>query len=81
MALDRKDVRFKLDPDDHARLGIVAEHDVQDIGEWVEQLVLRELGRREAAARKESSLLGALERVGISRKNRETPATAPDGEK
>ena len=73
MALDRKDVRAKLDPSDHKRLEIVSNHDGQDIGEWVEQLILRELDRREAAARRESSLLSALERTGTSGKNRDRP--------
>jgi hypothetical protein len=73
MTLERKDVRSKLDPPDHRRLEIVVNHDDMDIGEWVEQLILRELDRREAAARRESSLADALASVGISGKNRETP--------
>lgn len=76
MALDRKDVRFKLDPEEHARLKLVADHDGLDDGEWVEQLVLRELARREALARRESSLLEALARVGISGKNRDSSGNA-----
>jgi hypothetical protein len=79
MALERKDVRFKLDPEDHRRLDVVVDHDGKDLGEWVEQLVLRELDRREAAARRESSLLAALERVGISGKTRDSSGTASGG--
>jgi hypothetical protein len=75
MALERKDVRSKLDPPDHRRLEIVVNHDGQDIGEWVEQLILRELDRREAAARRESSLVDALDSLGKSGKNRESPGT------
>lgn len=74
MALERKDVRAKLDADEHERLKAVAEHDGKDVGEWVEQLILRELTSREAAARKESSLLAALERAGKAGKNREIQA-------
>jgi citrate lyase gamma subunit len=79
MALERKDVRFKIDPADHRRLDVVVEHDEKDLGEWVEQLVLRELARREAAARRESSLLVALERAGISRKSRDLSGSASGG--
>lgn len=79
MALERKDVRFKLDADEHARLVAVAAHDSQDMGEWVEQLVLRELANREAFARRESSLLATLERVGISGKSRENPGNPGEG--
>jgi hypothetical protein len=74
MALERKDVRAKIDADEHRRLELVADHDGQDIGEWVEHLILRELASREAAARKASSLLEALERAGKPGKNREFQA-------
>lgn len=41
MALDRKDVRAKLDPDVHAALTVLAEVDGCDIGEFVERELLR----------------------------------------
>lgn len=72
MTLERKDVRAKLDPEDHARLTAVAAHDDRDIGAWVEQLILRELASREAAARREASLVDKLDRLGISGKTRDS---------
>lgn len=52
MALERKDVRFKCDPDGHAQLSFVAyDIDGLDIGEWVEALVMAEVKRRVHEAR------------------------------
>lgn len=68
MALERKDVRFKLDPDDHSGLSILAEVDQLDIGEWVEQVVRREIERRIHAA---SVIAQRAARLGISGKVRE----------
>lgn len=71
MALERKDVRAKLDADDLDRLKAVCEFDEKDIGEWVEQLILREIDRRYAAARKESLLAARIDGLGKTGKNRE----------
>jgi len=71
MALERKDVRAKLDPDDLERLKVLCDFDGLDIGEWVEQLILREIEDRLAAARKASSLTARLERAGKNGKTRE----------
>lgn len=46
MALERKDVRFKIDPDAHSDLSVLADVDQLDIGEWVERVVSREIKRR-----------------------------------
>lgn len=46
MALERKDVRAKLDEEWHRALVVVSEADTLDIGEWVEELIVRELKRR-----------------------------------
>lgn len=43
MALDRKDVRAKLDPEAHKALREVCEVEGVSIGDWVEELILREL--------------------------------------
>lgn len=51
MSLDRKDVRFKLNPADHAALSVLAEVADADIGEFVELIVTRELARRIHAAK------------------------------
>lgn len=46
MALDRKDVRFKVDPDMHAALAALADVAQADIAEFVEMIVTREVVRR-----------------------------------
>lgn len=46
MALERKDVRFKMDPDWHGALAGVAEADQSDIGEWVERVIVAKLQER-----------------------------------
>ena len=44
--LDRKDVRFKLAPDMHQALTVLAECAQVDIGEYVEMIVQRDVLRR-----------------------------------
>lgn len=51
MSLELKDVRFKLNPADHAALSVLAEVADADIGEFVELIVTRELARRIHAAK------------------------------
>ena len=46
MSLERKDVRFKLSPDVHTALGVLAEIAQVDMGEFVELIVQREVVRR-----------------------------------
>lgn len=46
MSLERKDVRFKLDPQVHAALTVLAECAIKDIGEFVESIVISEVQRR-----------------------------------
>lgn len=50
MSLERKDVRFKLDHDQHKALGVLAQADDLDIAEWVEAVVRSEIRRRVHAA-------------------------------
>ena len=50
MSLERKDVRFKLDPDAHRALTVVCEADHLDIAEFVEREVLRVIRERLHAA-------------------------------
>lgn len=40
MSLDRKDLRIKLDADDHAALALCAECDDAELAEWAERLGL-----------------------------------------
>lgn len=68
MALERKDVRVKLDADWHAALAGVAEADQCDIGEWVENLIVRSLRERFDSA---SVLMAIAQRAGLSGRGRE----------
>jgi hypothetical protein len=64
MALERKDVRFKLDAHLHTLLVAVStDADQCDIGEWCEMVVQRELLRRAHAA---TVIAEAAARAGIS---------------
>jgi len=76
MSLERKDVRFKIDPDAHGALAVLAEIDQLDIGEWCTQVVLAEVGRRLHAAKVVSE---RAERLGILGKTGELPGIAPLG--
>ena len=68
MSLERKDVRFKLDPDDHAGLSLISGIDHLEIAEWVEALVVAEVKRRIHEA---NLISKEAERLGISGNNGE----------
>lgn len=63
MSLDRKDLRLKLDPDDHTRLQLLAECEGRELAEWAERVLVREIRRRVHAA---MVLAQKAERLGIS---------------
>jgi hypothetical protein len=64
VALERKDVRFKLDANVHALLVAVSnDADQCEIGEWCEMVIQRELLRRAHAA---TVIAEAAARSGIS---------------
>ena len=67
MALDRKDVRFKLTPDMHQALTVLAEIAQVDIGEFVELIVQREVVRRVHEATLVAERTARLGITGISR--------------
>lgn len=46
MALERKDVRFKIDHDRHEVLARIARAEDVEMGEWVEALVVAEVDRQ-----------------------------------
>lgn len=76
MALERKDLRVKLDPDDHAALQLVADADGgQDLGAWAEKVLVRVIRRRVHAA---MVLAEKAQRLGISGKA--IPADSDFGE-
>jgi hypothetical protein len=63
MSLDRKDLRLKLNPDDHAGLQLLADAEDMDMGAWAEALLMREIRRRVHAA---IVLAQKAERLGIT---------------
>lgn len=73
MALDRKDVRAKLDPDLHAALVVLAEVDDLDLGEFIERELVRVIRERCHAA---NVIADRTARLGISRSGRESRGTA-----
>lgn len=70
MTLERKDVRFKLAPDVHGALAVLAECAQVDIGEFCELLIQREVLRRVHEA---SVIADRATRLGIIGKDREQP--------
>ncbi len=50
MSIERKDVRIKLDFEDHAALALLAEVDDMEMATWAERVLVRELRRRLHAA-------------------------------
>ena len=70
MALERKGVRFKIDPDMHAALTAlaeIAEIAGKDLGEMCEQIVCGEVEKRLHAA---TVLVERTKRLGISGQRR-----------
>jgi hypothetical protein len=78
MALDRKDVRAKLDPDDHKALSVIAEADGLDIADFVEQELLRVIRKRVHSAKLIASGTSGLGITGIFR---ESQGTSGEGAK
>lgn len=73
MALDRKDVRFKVAPEMHQALAVLAEIAGVDIGEFVEAIVEREVVKRVHEA---SVIAERTARLGITGNNRESQGVA-----
>lgn len=73
MSLERKDVRFKLHPDMHQALTVLAETAEVDIGEFCEMLIQREVVRRVHEA---SLIHERTARLGISGIGRESSGGA-----
>jgi hypothetical protein len=70
MALERKDIRAKLDADMHAALAVLCEVDQLDIGEFVERVLVRVIRERCHAA---TVIAERTARLGISGSSRESP--------
>lgn len=69
MALDRKDIRAKLDPDLHAALKAMCELDDIDMGEWIEAQLVPVIKKRIHDA---TVLASQLQRLGITGSGRES---------
>lgn len=63
MSLDRKDLRIKLDQDDHTGLTLLAESEGRELADWAERVLVREIRRRVHAA---MVLAKKAERLGIA---------------
>ena len=69
MSLDRKDVRFKMAPDMHQALSVLADLAQVDIGEFCELIVQREVVRRVHEASVIAEKTSRLGITGISRES------------
>lgn len=76
MSIERKDVRFKLDEQDHAALKAICDVTGVDVGDFVESIIVPEIRRRTHEA---IELAERLTRRGIAGKNRESLGTAGIG--
>lgn len=63
MSLERKDLRLKLDAEDHQALALCAEAEAQELAEWAERVLVRAVRRRLHAA---MVLAEKARRLGIS---------------
>jgi hypothetical protein len=70
MALERKDVRAKLDPPFHKALTIICDADHMDICDWIEKLIVNEIRRRVHEAQ---SIASETADLGINGTQREIP--------
>lgn len=50
MSLERKDLRIKLDANDHQGLTLLAESEGRELNDWAERVLVREIRRRMHAA-------------------------------
>jgi hypothetical protein len=73
MALERKDVRAKLDADMHTALTVLCEVDGVDLGEFIEMELVRVIQKRCHAA---SVIAERTARLGITGNGRESPGTS-----
>ncbi len=63
MSLERKDVRFKLQPDTHQGLSVLADVAGMDIAEWCEAVISKEVAKQVHEA---SVIHERTSRLGIS---------------
>lgn len=73
MALERKDIRAKLDPELHAALKAMCDLDGVDMGEWIEAQIVPVIKKRIHDA---TVLASELQRLGITGSTRENTSKA-----
>jgi len=73
MALDRKDIRAKLDPDMHEALTVLCEVDQVDLGEFIERELSRVIRRRVHEA---NLIAEKTRRLGMIGNRREKPGAS-----
>jgi hypothetical protein len=78
MAIERKDIRAKLDDDMHAALKAICDIDGVDMGVFIEQLLVPVIQKRVHDA---IALAEKLPRQGTSGKTRRSAGTAGNSEK
>lgn len=77
MAIERKDVRLKLDDEKHAALKAICDLDGVDMGVFIEQLVVPVIEKRMHDA---MVLAEKLQRLGIAGSARRRPGTSGSGD-
>lgn len=73
MALERKDIRAKLDPELHAALKAMCDLDGVDMGEWIEAQLVPVIKKRIHDA---TVLAAEFQRLGITGNGREKSGAA-----
>ena len=76
MALERKDIRAKLDADTHAQLRAICDVDGIDMGDFIEAVLLPVIAKRVHDA---IELSGRLRPLGKTGSDREFPGVAGSG--
>lgn len=76
MALERKDIRAKLDADTHAQLRAICDVDGIDMGDFIEAVLLPVIAKRVHDA---IELSGRLRQLGKTGSDREFPGVAGSG--
>jgi hypothetical protein len=83
MSLERKDIRAKLDPDNHAQLRAICDIEGVDMGDWIEAVLKPVIEKRVHDAIELASRLHRLgtsgsgrESAGVAGNRRESPGTS-----
>lgn len=78
MAIERKDIRAKLDDEMHIALKAICDIDGVDMGEFIEQVLVPVIEKRIHDA---MVLAEKLQRLGITGSKQRSPGTSGNGDK